>query len=60
MPTISRFLDYDIVVSAISGTTISKVKTKISMVNIGMRYRRFLVTYDIVGRSCPYRDIWIS
>ena len=58
--TISKFLDDDIVVSAISGTTISVVKTTISMVNIGVRYRSFLVTYDIVGRSCQYRYIRIS
>ena len=60
MPTISKFLDFDILVSAISGTTISEVKTTISMVNIGIRYRSFFVTYDIVGRSCQYRDIRIS
>ena len=41
MPTISKFLDYDIGVSAISGTTISEVNTTISMVNIGIQYRSF-------------------
>jgi hypothetical protein len=62
MPTISKFLDYDIVVSAISVTTISVVKTMISMVNTGILYRSFLVTYDIrvVGRSCQYWYIRIS
>ena len=29
------------------------------MVNIGIQYHRFLVTYDIVGRSCQYRYIRI-
>jgi hypothetical protein len=58
-PPISKFLAFDIVVSAISGFTISKVKTAISMVNIGIRYCSFLVTYDIVGRSCQYRYLRI-
>ncbi len=63
MPLISKFWAFNIVVSAISGSVISKVKTMISMVNIGIQYRGFLVTYDIVGLSdsvvpiSVYKDI---